>query len=131
MRRSDITIVVSAAEAQLLARQHGIGNTVVIITIDEIATTVPSFTGRRDLVFVGYFAMPERGWDIVVCARGAAARARATSGVCLHVIGAVRPLTRCGNFARTPCGSTAASPISIVTSMQPASWSRHSDLARA
>ena len=56
MRRSDVTIVVSAAEARLLGVQHGIANTVVISTVHEVVTTAPSFSTRRDLVFVGYFA---------------------------------------------------------------------------
>jgi O-antigen biosynthesis protein len=92
MRRSDITIVVSAAEAQLLAREHGIGNTVVISNVHEIATTVPPFSARRDLVFVGYFAHAPNADGILWFAREVLPLVRERlPGVCLHVIGAEPP----------------------------------------
>jgi GT2 family glycosyltransferase len=92
MRKSDVTVVVSAAEAQLLAREHGISDTVVISNLHEVVTTVPSFSARRDLVFVGYFAHAPNTDGILWFAREVLPLVRARlPGVCLHVIGAEPP----------------------------------------
>jgi GT2 family glycosyltransferase len=93
MRRSDVTVVVSSADARWLASEHGIRNTVVISNVhDNVATEVPPFDARRDLVFVGYFAHAPNTDGIMWFVREVLPIVQARlPGVGLHVIGAEPP----------------------------------------
>jgi GT2 family glycosyltransferase len=92
MRRSDVTIVVSASDARLLACEHGIADAVVISNVHEVVTTAPSFSTRRDLVFVGYFAHAPNVDGLLWFAREVLPLVRPRlPGVRVHVIGAEPP----------------------------------------
>ena len=56
--RSDITLVVSAAEAEVLAADAPDARVTVLSNLHEIADTGAAFADRRDLVFVGGFRHP-------------------------------------------------------------------------
>jgi glycosyltransferase involved in cell wall biosynthesis len=55
MRESHLTLVVSSLEKDLLEREHGIRGVEVVGIVQPVVTSVPPFSARRDLVFVGYF----------------------------------------------------------------------------
>ena len=56
--RSDITLVVSAAERELLARDAPRATVEVLSNLHQLAGTGEAFAQRRDLVFVGGFRHP-------------------------------------------------------------------------
>lgn len=86
--RSDATLVVSAAERELLAQEAPDARVEVLSNLHDVAGPGLPFAQRRDLVFVGGFRHPPNADAVLWFARDAFPRIRdALPGVRFHCIG--------------------------------------------
>ena len=92
MRASDLTLVVSAAEKEILARDMPNVRIEILSNVHEIHGRRRDFDARRDLVFVGGFQHPPNIDAVLWFVREAFPLVRAQlSDVNLHVIGSKAP----------------------------------------
>jgi O-antigen biosynthesis protein len=92
MRASDVTLVVSAAEKEILARYLPNVRIEILSNVHEIHGRRRDFDARRDLVFVGGFQHPPNVDAVLWFVREVFPIVRETlSDVTLHVIGSKAP----------------------------------------
>lgn len=94
IRECDVTLVVSPAEQQLLARDAPGARVDVLSNVHEVYGCRVPFADRRDLVFVGGFQHPPNADAVTWFVREVFPRVRAElEGICFHVIGSKVPET--------------------------------------
>ena len=92
IRECDVTLVVSPAEQELLAKDAPGARVEVLSNVHEIYGCRAAFDARRDLVFVGGFQHPPNADAVTWFVREVFPRVRATlTGVKFHVIGSKVP----------------------------------------
>jgi glycosyltransferase involved in cell wall biosynthesis len=92
MRECDVTLVVSAAEKELLAGELPSARIEVLSNIHEIPGRRREFGERRDLVFVGGFQHPPNVDAVLWFVNDVFPRVRAAlPGIVFHVIGSKAP----------------------------------------
>jgi GT2 family glycosyltransferase/glycosyltransferase involved in cell wall biosynthesis len=92
IRECDITLVVSPAERELLARDAPGARVEVLSNVHEVYGSRADYTARRDLVFVGGFQHPPNTDAVTWFVREVFPRVRATLADCkFHVIGSKVP----------------------------------------
>ena len=87
MRECDLTLVVSAAEKILLAREVPAARVEVLSNVHEIYGCRRAFGARKDLVFVGSFQHPPNIDAVQWFTREVFALVRAQAPIQLHIIG--------------------------------------------